>query len=255
MYISGRPTGRRRFTWQAMLSISFSKTKAAKTLATIYKCAPKTIRRIQCAVAQVYLQTQIYIYGRILREFACRPPAFVFSNIMWDETGEKLKCPGFKSLSAEQRRTVCDVMITKICFAWGWLAGDNGDHPGDWRTYHFEVVCPPSLVLTPAAHHIWDALQNGPSLAPAMCFRRAFLQAGDVSVEVKECDGASGNDRLVAHWVAHERRTLGPKPMSQTVVCRNHRSHVESNVCTHPHTHAGQPKKSCCARSIGCAGC
>ena len=172
----------------------------------------------------MYLQTQIYMYGRILREFADRPPAFVFSNIMWDETGEKLKCAGFKKLSGEQRRTVCDVMITKICFAWGWPAGDN---ISNWQTYHFEVVCPPSLVLTPAAHHIWDALQNGTSLAPIMSFRRAFLQSSEVSIEVKECDGASGNDRLVAHWVAHERRSLGGKPMSQMVVCRNHRSHLD----------------------------
>ncbi len=139
----------RRFSRQSMLHIALSKAKAAKVLSGIYKCSHQTVRRVQCAVAQVYLQSQVYLYGRILKELAESPPDFVCTNVMWDETGERLKLARLDQLSGEQRRTVCDVMVTKMSFAWGWAA-----HGLDWHTYHFAVVCPPSQVLTPAAEHL-----------------------------------------------------------------------------------------------------
>lgn len=63
-------------------------------------------------------------------------------------------------------------------------------------------------------------------MEPFMCFRRQLLTSCPVSVEFKEVDGASGNEKLIAHWVQTEREKTPGQPMSQTVVCRNHRTHL-----------------------------
>ncbi len=70
-----------------------------------------------------------------------------------------------------------------------------------------------------------------------MWFRKAFIRCSPVSFEVKECDGASGNDRLTAHWVRQEHAASHQQPMLQTMLCRNHLNHL---VFTHTASTVGK---------------
>ena len=208
----------RLFTWSSMLDIAFDRTRVLSVLARFYECSERTIRRVQCGVAHAYLCTQVVIYGCILAEFSQRTSTFAVSSLMWDETGEKLQIGGLKpEVSGGQRSSTWQIMVTRMSFCWGWDAA-----PGQrCRVMSYDVVAPPTLVLTPAAHNLWHAFTQNKCLAPLVNFRKRLLEIAAVSLEFKECDGASGNDKLIAHWTAEE-----PTYTSQTVLCRNHRNHL-----------------------------
>jgi hypothetical protein len=56
LVVQGHGKTRRLFPWPRMLSIFFCSVKNARALALMNKCAPLTIRRVQCAVALTYLR-------------------------------------------------------------------------------------------------------------------------------------------------------------------------------------------------------
>ena len=189
---------RRRFSYGKMLGIAFCHIKAAKVLGTIYQCHHSQIRRVQLAVAHAFLSTQNLLYDCLQRLVCQRRPTFACSRVMWDETGEKLRMASSidttATMTSEQRSSTLQVMICKMAFVWGWKSGPR---PCDWTTCQFEVVCPPMMVVSPSAQNLWAALMKNKTIAPLMRFRRALFAAADIGIELKECDGASGNDRLV----------------------------------------------------------
>ena len=213
---TGERVHKRLFSWSTMLALAFNPVRAVNVLASFYRCSARTVRRVQCAVAHAYLQTHVIVYGMILAELALTKPFFAVTDVMWDETAERLQIGGVKDgLSVGQKTSAWDVMVSKMSFTWGWL------HHRDWKVMSFHVVCPPNLVISPASQHLWHAFNHSNSLAPIMNFRRSLLQLAEIAIEFKECDGASGNDKLIAHWVKDPAEPQ--QLLSQTVLCRNHR--------------------------------
>jgi hypothetical protein len=189
-----------------MADIAFSTARSAKGLAALVKCSPQTIRCVQCSVAWAYLQTQVIFFGRILCYIDQNKPTFAISTIMWDETSERLRRPGAEALSIAVRSTTVHIMQVRMAFCWGW----EGATPADWRSCRYETVAIPMVVQSPSAENLWATFKKHSNIAELMCFRMRLLSAATYSADIKECDGASGNDKLIAHWVKVTGTSMQP---------------------------------------------
>ena len=220
----GRTQGdakRRLFSWPKMLDIAFCTVRSARTLAHVFHCSHQTIRRVQCSVAWAYLQTQILFYGRILFSIAQRKPLFAISDVMWDETSERLNYSdiGQIIIPGATVSSTSHIMQARFAFCWGYA----GAQPSDWTSCYFEVVSIPMVVPSPSAANLWAAFKKHSNIEPLMAFRHGLMSSATYALEFKECDGASGNDKLIAHWVKSQSE---PKLSNQTILCRNHRNQL-----------------------------
>ena len=82
-------------------------------------------------------------------------------------------------------------------------------------------VCPPLLLVSPAAHHIWWALTNHPSLHSIRTFESLILQTASEKVHLQESDNASANDRL-HHWHMRQKEESGM--LMECIFCHSHQN-------------------------------
>jgi hypothetical protein len=163
---------------------------------------------------------QSSLYDMLLVWLGWRRPTFAACSIMWDETQERLRCGGLPQEIADVPSTApWHIFVTRMSFIWGW----KGETPSQWQAARFEVVCPPMIVPTPSAEALWVAMMRNSTIQPLFQFRRRLLALAQWALEFKESDGASGNHKLVAHWV---RSGIDPPIVSWSVLCRNHRLHI-----------------------------
>ena len=119
---------------------------------------------------------------------------------MWDETSERLRASSSDEVpdaDANQRASTAHVMQVKMAVVWGWA----GATPAEWLSCRFEVVSVPMVVKTPSAENLWAAFTRNSNINPLLQFRNILMSAASFAIEFKECDGASGNDKLIARWV------------------------------------------------------
>ena len=152
----------------------------------------------------------------LLKVFEAFPPHFVIVNLKWDDTGQRMSIPVQQARSqqappaqqqsrqSKKRRTrvssTYQIMVARLRLAWSW--------EGSIGYQCIEVLMPPMLLTGLSAANMWYALRFGVLTQKIHNVVMRLLSLATWGIQVHECDGATANDKLSAHWwdMARSRR-------------------------------------------------
>jgi hypothetical protein len=165
-----------------------------QALAAVFECSRRTIGRIQINTCFAYLWTQGVLLSWVLTQLRAKPPTFGACSTLWDETGQRVQLRMLKMANASTQSSKWEIFVCKKSFMWGWITPTGG-----CLIIHFHVVVPPLPLLNTGAKDLHNALHYHPQIKQVAEFEAEFVKLCEHAFDLKEADGAPGNDRYVAH--------------------------------------------------------
>ena len=213
--MNGRAGRERLLSWPQIARLVYTKMAPLKIMARSYDLSVRTVRRQVVAACHAFLVTQDSFLIKVLDYLRSHPPTLTLCNQLWDETGERISLSLLPGASTASQASVWQVLVCRKHFAWAWISDDGKEV----TSQSLDVVCPPLPLLSTGAEQLWNALHFQGLMQTIQRFQTEMHQLSTVPLDLRECDGASGNDRYNAFVM---QQTKGSKILSDMLLCGNH---------------------------------
>ena len=122
--------------------------------------------------------------------------AFFLKHVKWDET--QLLCTMNADKSSQRVRSSWQVMVVRIRIVLVWEDGSN---------MVVRLIVPPVSLLATGAEHQYYALSYHPAYKCLNGLLGLLRQQAEENMDLAETDGASSNNRLIAHLIQQAKTT------------------------------------------------
>ncbi|CAE7247237.1 unnamed protein product [Symbiodinium sp. CCMP2592] len=155
-----------------------------------------TVKHMQIAVASAFMNQQALFVARLVSLCTSKPPLFFLKHIKWDET--QLLCTMNADKSSQRVRSSWQVMVVRIRIVLVWEDGSN---------MVVRLIVPPVSLLATGAEHQYYALSYHPAYKCLNGLLGLLRQQAEENMDLSETDGASSNNRLIAHLIQQAKTT------------------------------------------------
>ena len=230
--MNGRACRERLLSWPQIARLVYTKMAPLKSMARSYDLSVRTVRRQVVAACWAFLVMQDSVLNKVLEYLRSHPPTVTVCNQLWDETGERISLSLLPGASTASQVSAWQVLVCRKHFAWAWISDDGKEA----ASQSLDVVCPPLPLVATGAQHLWNALHFQGLMQTIQRFQAEIHKLSSVPLDLRECDGASGNDRYNAFVM---QQTCGSNILSDMLLCGNHANQLgETHVMVASGFHA-----------------
>lgn len=172
------------------LGIAFSTSSRISTIAREYVVGREYVRNTTASVALAFVTMMQGFYSSCLQLARMKGITLFWNTLKFDETQQKLSLDSHPDLSRDQRLSAWPVLIQSRTV--GWYC--NGVR------CEFGVPTRPVIMIgSKSAGCHWDGLFCQKSQQDLQTFIQEMTKLSDMSMSVRESDGASTNVKLLTH--------------------------------------------------------
>ena len=204
----------------AKLGMAYDDETCHKKLARSWHAHPKTVARNKEVVAAVYMKQQTAWLKQLLDVSKVIRPASVVVSKRWDETKEIVTVDNGNE---HNQRDSFDSMVSAVRVVLSWPEEFNVP------VLAVDLVVPPVPLLSPNAENLYAGTYKHPALKETHELLTCLIAQGKMTCLLHECDGATGNDRLMA-YVSKCPRIVPQGCVTEFHWCGNHNHHLISTA-------------------------
>ena len=179
---------KRSISWAEFLEAAFGKFKRNAAVAIFLDKGPSTIKNMQVFVSGAWMNQQALTLAKLAYFASTKPPLLVIKHMKFDETA--LLCSLNPDKGRHRSRSTWQTMVYRLRIILVWENGDNLVVP---------LVLPPVVLLSTGAAHQFYALNFHPSFRCVNRLIKVLQDRAEESFDLLEADGASSNEKLLAH--------------------------------------------------------
>ena len=178
----------RTISWSEFLESAYGRFKQNSAIGVYLGKSVSTVRNMQVFVSGAWMNQQALVIAKVVSLAASRPPLVVFKHMKFDETS--LLCSLNPDKGRHNARSTWQTMVYRLRVVVVWETGENLVIP---------IVVPPVVMLSTGAAHQFYALNFHPSFRCVNKLVKLLQGQAQESFDILEADGASSNNRLLAH--------------------------------------------------------
>ncbi|CAE7837487.1 unnamed protein product [Symbiodinium sp. CCMP2592] len=179
---------KRSITWAEFLEAAYGRFKRNTALAIFLNKGTTTIKNMQVFVCGAWMNQQALLLAKVTSFAAATRPLVVIKHMKFDETS--LLCSLNPDKGKHRSRSTWETMVYRLRIVIVWETGENLILP---------IVLPPVVLLSSGAAHQFYALHFHPCFKCVNDLLKVLQRHAIESFDILEADGASSNERLLAH--------------------------------------------------------
>ncbi|CAE7268084.1 unnamed protein product [Symbiodinium sp. CCMP2592] len=211
---------------QRLKSLRGKRLRGVTAAAIAMQASPATVTTMRFVVAGAFMARQAHMLARIYTMCLAKPPLFAGTRTCFDETSQVVVAGSRQTGQGQGEKAAHQIMVVKktLCLVWA-------DQNGQLAVFQ---VCPPLLLVSPSADHIWWALRNHPCLHSIRSFEELILATAQHPLLLSECDNATANVRLHHHHMRMVEDS-GKKTLVENIFCHSHQTALVETAAASTH--------------------